>query len=258
MLQEERYIKIAELLKERQTARYSEIAEYLDASENTVRKDLQELERKGIIKIVRGGAVWGKNDLTRGLSKVRSTINVREKQELVTGLGDILQNGQAISMNGGTTSVEAAKYIARNYTRMTIITNNMAAVEILKENKGFYIILASGVYSKDEDALYGSRTKSAVDRYNTDYALIAVNCISLYKGLTDFRDDETDLINTMIKNAGKSVILADHTKFDKVACMNICPISDADYVLTNSGIDEAVLKKYRAGGVNVVTSQQGI
>lgn len=258
MLQEERYIKIVELLKEEQTARYSEIAKYLDTSENTVRKDLQELEKKGVLKIVRGGAVWGKNDLTRGLSTVRSNINVKEKEELVTGLGNILENGQAISMNGGTTTIEAAKYIVNNYSRMTIITNNMTVAEILKANKDFHIIITGGIYNKGEEALYGSRTKAAMDRYNTDYALIAVNCLSLEKGLTDFRDDETDIINTMIKNASTSVILADHTKFEKVACMNICPISEVDYVLTDSKADEKILKKYKAYGVNIMTAEQEI
>lgn len=253
MLQEERFVKIIEYLKANSSARYAELTGILDVSENTVRKDLAELDRRGVIKSVRGGAVWGKNDLAKGVFETRININKKEKEELVSSLGNFLENGQAVALNGGTTSIEVAKYLKQNYSRMTVVTNHLTVADVLKEKKDFRVILASGNYNRTENTIVGSRAEISISQYNTDYAILAVNSISVEKGITDFREEELGIIDAMMTNANRVIIAADHTKFNRVSCMQVCPLDKVDYIITDNNIDEKTLAQYSNRGCRMLT-----
>lgn len=88
--------------------------------------------------------------------------------------------------------------------------------------------------------------------YNVDLSVIAVNGISLEKGITDFRIEESGIINAMIKSARKSAVIADHSKFERISCINVCPLERIDYVITDSGIDESIVRKYRKQGIEII------
>ena len=252
MLQEERFIKIIEYLKEKGSARFPQIAEVAGVSENTVRKDLAELDKRKIISLVRGGAVWKKGDLTRGESQVRDIINREKKQELVKSLSRIVKNGQAVFMNGGTTNVEAAGFLAETYSRLTIISNNLTVLDMCRRKKEFQLILAGGVYYEPENTVIGKQVEQDVAMYNADIAVLSVNSISLKKGITDFRMEESGIINAMIGNAEKAVAVADSSKFERVAHINVCPIRSISCFLTDSSMDSEVFAKYKKHGVEII------
>lgn len=257
MLQEERFFKIIEHLKESRTATFSEIAKLLQISEATARKDLSELDKRGVIRLVRGGAVWKQDDLTKEVSEVRDTINREEKQELVEALGDLVLDGQAVALNGGTTTAEAARFLARNYERLTVITNNLTVLNILNEKKDFTFIVPGGIYCEKENTIVGKQAEYDIGQYNMDYAILAINAISLKKGITDFRTEEKGIINAMIKSAQTSVVVADHTKFERIACMNVCPLEQISHIITDSALDNDILLKYKARGVDVIQPKDG-
>jgi len=252
MLQEERLLKIIEFVREKGSARFSEVAAFLGVSEGTARKDLMELDRRKAVKLVRGGVVWGKRDITREGPQMRDIIYKDQKQELVRCLADIVEDGQAIAMNGGTTTVEAARFLAENYDRLTIVTNNLTILEIFRDKKDFQLILAGGMYCIDENTVVGKQVEKDVAMYNTDLAILAVNSISVEKGITDFRMEESSVINAMIRSSRKAVIVADHSKFDRVSCVNVCPLDKLHYIITDSEADQEVLEKYRKAGVSII------
>ncbi len=258
MLQEKRLLKLIEYLKANGSGSFKELSELLGISEVTVRKDLAELEQRKAVKLVRGGAVWEKSDLTRAFSETRDIINREEKQELVKCLGGLVENGYAISLNGGTTTVEAARFLAENYNNLTVITNNLNVVDILQEKEDFQIIVTGGIYYEKENTIIGKQSETDMAVYNVDLSIIAVNGISLDKGITDFRIEESGIINAMIKSARKSAVIADHTKFERISCINVCGLDNIDYILTDSGIDEDVAVKYSKQGINIVRYHEGI
>ena len=252
MLQEERLLKIIEFVKAKGSAKFAEVAAFLDVSEGTARKDLVELDKRKAVKLVRGGVVWGKRDLTREGPQVRDIINREQKQELVRCLADIVEDGQAIAMNGGTTTIEAARFLAENYERLTIVTNNLTILEIFREKKGFQLILAGGMYCLEENTVVGKQVEKDVAMYNTDLAVLAVNSISAEKGITDFRMEESSVINAMIRSSRKAVIVADHSKFDRVSCVNVCPLDKLHHIITDSGVDQETIRKYEEAGVSII------
>ncbi len=256
MLQEKRLLKLIEYLKANGSGSFRELSEMLGVSEVTIRKDLAELEQRKAVKLVRGGAVWEKRDLTRAFSEARDIINRGEKQELVKYLGVLVENGYAVSLNGGTTTVEAAKFLAGNYNNLTVITNNLNVVDVLREKEDFQVILTGGIYYEKENTIIGKQSEIDMALYNVDLSIIAVNGISLDKGITDFRIEESGIINAMIKSARKSAVIADHSKFERISCINVCPLDSIDYILTDSGLDEDTVKKYREQGINIIKNHE--
>ena len=88
-----------------------------------------------------------------------------------------------------------------------------------------------------------------------DLSIIAVNGISIEKGVTDFRIEESGIINAMIKSAKKSAIIADHSKFERISCINVCPLERIDYVITDSGIGEDTIMKYKRNGIDIIKKE---
>lgn len=256
MLQEERFIKITGHLKEEGSDNYANIAKLLGVSEGTIRKDLNELDKRGLVKLVRGGAAYAKNNLTRSDLDKRSMINRDEKKELVQELRRIVKNGQAIAINGGTTSIEAAKFLVKNYSELAVITNNLTVVDILKEKKSFQIVVTGGIYYERENTVIGKQCEDGIGNYNTDIALLSLNSISLEKGVTDFRIEETGIINAMVRNTQRAVGLADHSKFDRIACMNVCKLDIFSEILTDSKISDEVFHKYKNQGIDLVKASE--
>ena len=254
MLQEERLLKLIEYLRDNGSGSFREMSEMLGISEVTVRKDLAELERRKAVKIVRGGAVWEKSDLTRAVSETRDIINREEKQQLVKCLAELVENGYAVSLNGGTTTVEAARFLGEHYNNLTVITNNLNVVDVLREKEGFQVILTGGIYYEKENTVTGRQSERDA-LYNVDLSIIAVNGISIEKGVTDFRIEESGIINAMIKSAKKSAIIADHSKFERISCINVCPLERIDYVITDSGIGEDTIMKYKRNGIDIIKKE---
>lgn len=252
MLQEERLLKLIEYLRANERGSFKELAEMLEVSEVTVRKDLAELERRKAAKLVRGGAVWEKSDLTRAFSEARDIINREEKQELVKCLGELVQNGYAVSLNGGTTTVEAARFLAENYSSLTVITNNLNVVDVLREKEDFQVILTGGIYYEKENTVTGRQSENDMSLYNVDLSVIAVNSISFEKGISDFRLNQIDTFRKMMSISERIVVAADSTKVGKTSCMRVCGVEEIDTLLCDSRLAPEEKEKFEAAGIEVI------
>lgn len=252
MLQEERLLKLIEYLRANERGSFKELAEMLEVSEVTVRKDLAELERRKVAKLVRGGAVWEKSDLARAFSEARDIINREEKQELVKCLGELVQNGYAVSLNGGTTTVEAARFLAENYSSLTVITNNLNVVDVLREKEDFQVILTGGIYYEKENTVTGRQSENDMSLYNVDLSVIAVNSISFEKGISDFRLNQIDTFRKMMSISERIVVAADSTKVGKTSCMRVCGVEEIDTLLCDSRLAPEEKEKFEAAGIEVI------
>lgn len=257
MLQEDRFLKILEYLNEKPIATFSELSEYTGASVGTIRRDLVNLEQNGMLNIVRGGATARKDDLTKQTFDIRGIEHRNEKRELVQLLKNLVIDGQAIALNSGTTNVEVAEFLVNNYKRLTIITNNLRIVDKLKEAEHFTVILPSGVFNSEEFAVSGKNTEKEILSYNFDLAILAVNAISDKKGITDFRLREVGIIKAFMSASKTKVVVADYSKFDRIAYMNVCSIQQVDYIFSDSNLKQEQIERYRDRGVKIFTPNTG-
>lgn len=252
MLQEERLLKLIEYLRANERGSFKELAEMLEVSEVTVRKDLAELERRKAAKLVRGGAVWKDANNTRNIYEVRVTVNTEKKEE-IAGIADrVLAEGQTVVMGSGSTTVEIAKYIAANYKRLTVITNDLDIVKIFSHKERFNIIVTGGLYDAGEHALYGEQCEEEIGQYNADVCLLAVNSISFEKGISDFRLNQIDTFRKMMSISERIVVAADSTKVGKTSCMRVCGVEEIDTLLCDSRLAPEEKEKFEAAGIEVI------
>lgn len=252
MIQDERFSRIVEYLKENKTAKLKDISKLNDVSIDTVRRDFEQLEAKGMLRRVRGGAIFPNVDITTQNVDVRRSSNCNQKKEIASLFGDIILDGQAVAFNSGTTCAEIARFLVDNYRSLTIITNNLRAVEILAQAKDFTIIIPGGEVDSKEWAVFGETCEENIMKYNADVAIFGIHAISLEKGITDFRLNQYGVLRAMLQVAKKKIVVADSSKFEKVACVNVCNLEEIDIILSDSDLPEDIKKAYEKKGLKII------
>ena len=164
----------------------------------------------------------------------------------------MLAEGQTVVMGSGSTTVEIAKYIAANYKRLTVITNDLDIVKIFSHKERFNIIVTGGLYDAGEHALYGEQCEEEIGQYNADVCLLAVNIISFEKGISDFRLNQIDTFRKMMSISERIVVAADSTKVGKTSCMRVCGVEGIDTLLCDSRLAPEEKEKFEAAGIEVI------
>ncbi|MBS4214272.1 DeoR/GlpR family DNA-binding transcription regulator [Neobacillus rhizophilus] len=255
MLQEQRHHEIETFLKRQKAVKAAELASLLDVSIDTIRRDLEVLEKKGIVKRVHGGAILKQKEDT-ALNKLfneREVKHLEKKKQLALVAVELIEEGQAIALNGGTTTIELAKVLADKFERLTIITNDLRIVSILGKNKHFNIILSGGFYNPEESTLYGKQCEDILSNFNIDIAFITVNALSFEHGLTDFRIHEVGVIQSILSRSKYKVVVADSSKFETNAYINICPLENIDLIVTDSALPSIIEKEYSEHHIQILT-----
>lgn len=255
MLQEERYKKIQEILKQNDSVKVTELIHVLNVSIDTVRRDLENMETKKLLKRVHGGAILAEDHGDQNVFSYRENKNKEKKIELAQLACEYVSEGQAIALNAGTTNLEIAKKLSENFERLTIISNGLRIIEHFSNKSGFTVIVPGGILDQQEYALYGKKCEETISEYNIDQVFISINAISVTKGLTDFRIHEIDVIKAMMRSARQINVAADSSKFEKVSYLNVCPLEPVDMIITDSTVNEDIVKKYRNTGMKVVYRQ---
>lgn len=256
MMQDERFIRIIDFLKENQTGTLAELSELNGVSLDTVRRDLEQLEKSKMLRRVRGGAVYHNADITTHGVGVRSISHRQEKREIAELVSTRIVDGQAVLINSGTTCMEVAELLVERFYRLTIMTNSLPAIRILSQNQNFNILIPGGVVDGQEEAIYGEQCVTDIRKYNLDTAILGVHAVSLEKGITDFRIHQEAIMRAMLESSRQKIIVADHSKFEKISYVNICSLAEIDNIITDSGLAWEMRRRYEECGVEVITAQK--
>ncbi|MEF2293492.1 DeoR/GlpR family DNA-binding transcription regulator [Virgibacillus dokdonensis] len=182
---------------------------------------------------------------------------MEKKQEIALGAVELIEEGQAIALNGGTTTVEIAKILVEKFHRLTIFTNDLQILNILGTNKDFNIILTGGFYNHEERTLYDKQCEEVLAAFNIDIAFITVNALSYEHGLTDFRVHEVGVIKTIFSRTKYKVVVADSSKFETSSYINICSLKDIDLIVTDNSIPSHIAEKYNNHNIRVLFQNEG-
>jgi DeoR/GlpR family transcriptional regulator of sugar metabolism len=255
MLAPERYKRIMAEIEKNGHASIAGLKTLLGVSLDTVRRDLDALEKAGKLNRVHGGAVLKEERVTNETFSRRKSANIGEKQELAAVAVQLVREHQALALNAGTTNIEVAKQLVAKFDKLTIVTNCLKVAEILAANKNFTIFILGGTLNNEEFALYGPSVEDEIGRYNFDIAFISVNAVSLDKGLTDFRQGQPSVIRAMIRSSKQAVAVVDSSKFETVSFMNVCDIHAVHAFVTNRSLAPEIRQQYEQSGITIVQKQ---
>lgn len=259
MLAEQRYIKIMEKLSNEEIVKTSQLKVELNASSETIRKDLAYLEKTGHLVRVHGGAMI-KTPTAKAKQEdfvsfgVRQSQNTDMKMSIALAATSLIKEGQSIALDSGTTSFEVAKILKQKFNNLTIITNSLMNAIELVDKPGFTIITTGGILTPDEHSFISDFATLILDHVNIDTMFLTTCGVSLKNGVTDQRIDEVKIHNKMMQASKQVIVLADSTKFEEVSLIRVCDLKDISVIVTDKNIDSTLAYNYKKQGHNIIVA----
>ena len=245
----ERRNKIVELINKQGSVTNTQLINEFGISIETLRRDLDFLQKRGVIDKVYGGAVKKRYLATEPEYDSRKRVNFDEKKRIAPAVNDLINVGDSIYFDVGTTVLEVAKALD-NSKNLTCFTNALrTAIELC--DKDFNVVLTGGNVRKGEYAVSGSISEKTLSDFNIDKAIIGAGGIT-EDGITDYIVSEASIRSKMIENARTVILVADNSKFGVKALCKICPISSIDYLITDTSAPKSILKAIEQQGVKII------
>lgn len=213
----------------------STLAEYLHTSKVTVRKDLEYLSERGILKRERGYAV--PND--PGNINYRMAFHMETKQRIARAAAACVQDGETLIVESGSTCALFAEELAKTKHNITIITNSMYLANYISSYTNIQLILLGGMLQPHSQSLVGPLTKNAVASFHVDKIFTGTDGYSRDYGFTGEDMIRSDTLTAMLDSANHTYVLADSEKFRQPGSVYFLKLEHVYQVITDSGIDPA-------------------
>ncbi len=260
MLTEQRYEEIYNLLEREGSVRTITLCNTLQTSRETIRRDLETMEAKGMLRRIRGGAMkldvsQNKNQTYTSFSKRRDE-NLDHKEEIAYEALNYIGEGQAIALDSGTTSLFLARVLKNKFHSLTVVTNSFAVAQELAGAEGITLVLTGGVYRADEEAFVSDVATLIFSKINVDIFFLTTCGISVERGITYQRMDEISVQNKMMEAADRTIVVADSSKIGNNSLVKMCGIEEVSMLITDSGVSAGQVKAFENAGVRVAIARE--
>ena len=248
----ERQQRILDILRENFTIRGSRLSEMLGVSEMTIRRDLDVLEKSGLVERTHGGAFF-RQERVAGKFQYKSAIkeNLKEKKQIARRAAAMIEPRDTIYIGEGTGAAMIVRYIEPALP-CSIYTNNLGILAEANDIAAEIMVLG-GSYNSTTHSLTGLVTMEMIRQVNATKVILGADGISLSAGMTTPNNQVAVIDRSMIQNTrGKVIILANHTKFGLVAEVSITPLKQIDILITDQKIPEDFQKELDYLGVEVI------
>ena len=233
--------RIQDYLAIHQIARTTDLCNLLDASEATVRRDLEWLEAEGFLERTHGGAIVNQRLTAEPEYLLRVQKNPEEKRDIGAQAASLIEDGNIVFINSGTTTTQVIHHI-RADAGITVFTNNLNAALELGE-AGFQHYILGGEYQPRSKSSAGRFAIESLRQIYADIAIIGVDGISLKHGCTVPVNVEAEVVRQMIERTkGKVIIVSDHSKWGVVSNFQIASIDEIDQLVTDEGFDSSAIE----------------
>jgi DeoR/GlpR family transcriptional regulator of sugar metabolism len=252
MTAEQRKQKISELLKENDSVKVTELSQLFEVSEVTVRAYLEDMEKKGLLTRVHGGAVSSYKPYYSMSLNQRLETNQKEKVDIAERIASFIEPGDTVMLNAGTTTLLAFRKFPADYD-LNIVTNSISIALEASGNPNYNVILAGGSVNTKYQFTYGNDASSTIRKYHADKLILSVDGIDTAHGFTTYYNKECGVDASMIACSDLCIVAADRTKLGRCAFAKIGELSIADKIVTNEGIGEELKEQCALLGVDIVT-----
>lgn len=254
MLPEERKQQILELLKKKDSVKVTELSQLFDVSEVTIRNYLADMENKGLLSRIHGGAISSYKPYYSMNLGQRLETNHTEKVAITQKVATMIKPNDTIMLNSGTTTLLAFRQFPVNYN-LNIVTNSISIALEASGNPNYNVILIGGSINTKYQFSYGNDAISQLKKYHADKLILSVDGVDLSNGFSTYYDKEAEIDRTMIEQSDCCIVVADHSKFYRTAFVKISDLRSADYIVTNASLDNFALNELRDAGVEVCIAQ---
>jgi DeoR/GlpR family transcriptional regulator of sugar metabolism len=247
----ERRKHILDLIEKRNSISVGELCQLLGVSDMTIRRDLRSLSNAGLLERVYGGALLRRGRSYEPPYLTRIAENIEKKEIIGRRAASLVDDGDSIALDVGTTTFELAKCL-RSASNLTIITASVHIANVLNEAPSLRLILTGGILRTQELSLIGHIAERAFRDFNVDKAFVGVGGLDFKDGLTEYNVEDMLVKRAMIENADQVIVVADSSKLGKNCFATIAPLSVVDILVTDSGIPEEFRERLTGEGIQVI------
>ena len=251
MTTEQRKQKILDILKEQDSVRVSSLSRLFGVSEVTVRSYLEDLEKKGLLSRVHGGAVSSYKPYYSMNLNQRLETNQRAKVAIAEKVSALIQPNDTVMLNAGTTTLLVFRKFPADYN-LSIVTNSISIALEAAGNPNYSVILVGGSVNTKYQFTYGNDAVRQLKKYHADKLILSVDGISAEQGFSTYYNQEATVDVAMLEQSDCCIIAADHSKFGHSAFAKISDLSVADYIVTGGQISSELAEILEEKGVTVL------
>ncbi len=248
---QERHTRILDLVATRGRVEVTTLADELDVTTETIRRDLTKLVRQGLVRRVHGGAIHVERLGYEPTMSVRGERFAAEKERIARAATELLPDGGSILLDSGTTTMALVRLLPQDRP-LTIVTNSIPAAVLLAAMPKVDFYLLGGRVRARTAAAVGGWAASALGELVIDVAFIGTNGLTVEHGLTTPNPDEARTKAAMIAASRRVVLLADHSKVGAVQFCKFGDIAQIDTLITDVGLDEETAEKLSLHGPDVL------
>ncbi len=238
LFSEERRIRILELIREHRKLTVHQLCQMLRVSPATVRTDLRDLDREGLLVRTHGGAL---EKVRAGYEQVfskRGRENLAAKQAIAVKAQELIGRGDTIVLDTGTTTLELARRLT-SCQELKVVTNDLEIVRVLEEAPGVQVVMLGGTLRKGYHCMIGPFGLQMCRELRVDTAFMATNSLSWEAGATTPDLQQAETKRAMIAIARKTVLLCDSSKLGRESFARFAVLDDIDVLITEKISEEA-------------------
>lgn len=252
MLAEERRQEILHLLDIKGSVHVTDLSKELNVTEETIRRDLDILNQRKLLKRTHGGAVPVEINNKIELSfNIRQNKKIKEKKQIAAKTIELIEEGDTIFLDASSTSLFLAKEI-KKINNITVITNSIRIIFELSNASNITIISTGGILRPNSLSFVGPLANETIQKYFADKLFTSCKGISIEHGATDSNELEIEVKKNMIHQAKKVIIISDSTKLNEVSLTQFASIEDIDTIITDDLIDKNIEKSFEKNGVVIL------
>jgi DeoR family transcriptional regulator, fructose operon transcriptional repressor len=249
--------RIQEYLAINKIARTVDLCRLLEASEATIRRDLEWLEHDGYLERTHGGAILSQRMALEPEYQQRAIAFPEEKVSIGSLAASLIGKDEIVFVNSGTTTTQVVHH-ARGDLGISIFTNNLSgALEVVDPGLHFFVV--GGEFQPRSNSLAGRFAIDNLAQIYADKAILGVDGISLKHGCTVPSNAEAEVVRQMIKQTrGEIIVVADHSKWGVVSNFQIAGIEEIDMLVTDGGFDQSAVDALEGRGVRLLIATAGV
>lgn len=246
MLLDQRRDEILQLVEKQGFVSLHELVGRLGASESTVRRDLEYLDTIGQVRRTRGGAAYTGEHITA--FEDRTQKNLEEKQRIAKAVAEEIPSGDAVLLDGGTTTLEVARRLVGK--RLQVVTNSLPIANLLVNQPEIELILIGGYLYPRTGVALGPLASAALSELHVARVILSSGGIT-EKGLFNSNTLLVDCERQMLQAAGEVWAVSDSSKFGKAALAHLCPLSAVTRMYVDGGLNDRWQQIVRGAGVKL-------
>jgi len=253
MLAQERRTRLLELVRSRRFATLPELADQLDVSESTVRRDLDQLEDQGEAQRIHGGVLYTGSSPKLPHFDANQSVQWEKKKAIAAAAVELIEDGDSILLDGGSTTYEVARLLVGR--PIHVVTTSLPVANLFASDGNSDLVLVGGNICPRSGVARGPYTDRMLAMVRVQKTLFSV------AGVHDegFFNNDLLLVETeraMMQAANEVIVVADSTKFGRQSLTHLCPLQAVHHLVVDDGVPDEWRERVRAAGVDLVVAGQ--